>query len=613
MTFANLDWVTGLIGGGLIVLGVFGAWQAYFRQQNFLDHPLSALRNYVFSSRLAVMRHLLVGGVVVMGVLAFLRPQWGTNQSVIEAAGVDVIFTLDVSKSMKARDMAGGARLERTKGMIKYFVQNNPVNRYGLVIFAGEAFVSTPLTFDTEAFLTFLEGVDSDDVGKGGTDLASALKSSLERFVSEKSEKRGRAIVLISDGGESLGEKASTYAEMLLEDGVRLVTVGVGLDEPVPIPEGRDFFGKVVYKKHQGKVVYTQLNDAPLRDLASAAEGDYFRVENEDDFLNLVQYLEGLETTVLNRSVGEGKADRYQIFLFCSFLFFAVLLFFPKGKRLLSLGMVSLFLSGCWATDLYSRGKLSSLNKKVDQNYYSEATQGYSEIESLSESVASVARNNRGIVEYEQRDFETAVSTLESLTEKHCVNEGSDHCDQMYYNLGNALYRGGETRESKSDSIPYWTRSVEAYQQALVLNPEDELSAENLHFVQQKLQQAQQECSPSQGQSGDSNEEKQDSESKGKDEEGSSADSQSGENSDSGEGESGDKEDERYGLDENIKQQVQRYMEDMEKRERQAQRHFQRNPEAENADDFSDPFQRFFGRPGVDPRFGKGNGGEKDW
>lgn len=271
-------------------------------------------------------------------IIALFRPQWGIKKTTIQSNGVDIIFTLDVSQSMKAQDLSEKGRLlDRLTGakyMIKNFVQSQPGNRYGLVIFAGEAFVSTPLTFDHSAFFTFLDGVGYDDVGAQGTVLSEALKASLDRFLKQdEDDPRGKAIILMSDGGEEMDEATEHFAAIAKADGIRVVTIGVGSKEGVLIPESRDMFGNVRHKTHKGKLVYTRLNEETLQEIADMTDGEYFHVEKSGDLEIITESLESLQKSKLEQKVENRHEDRYQWFLLPAFLCFLVFIFLPKKKN----------------------------------------------------------------------------------------------------------------------------------------------------------------------------------------------------------------------------------------------------------------------------------------
>ena len=646
MNFGNFNIPLSIALVCFLVLATWAIWHAYAVNKKFEQSIFARLRNYDCNKTLFIVKYICLGLSLLLLIIAILRPQWGSKKTTIQSNGVDVIFTLDVSQSMKAQDLSDGGRvLDRLTGakyMIKDFVQKQPGNRYGLVIFAGEAFVSTPLTFDHAAFFTFLDGVSYDDVGTQGTLLSEALKASLDRFLKQDDEDpRGKAIILISDGGEDMDEATERFAEIAKEDGIRVVTIGIGSDEGAPIPESQDFFGNVSYKQHKGEIVYTKLNEDTLREIADMTDGQYFHVEKAGDLEIITQELEQLQKSKLEQTVENMREDRYQWFLLPSFLCFIGFVFVPKRQLKVSLFKTrkvliifcTLLLSGC---DILTRYHIDQANEKFQKQYLKEAEMLYEQAEK-DEDLRHIAGNNRSIVDYTQRDFEKAKTLLQSLSEKSCKKESvQDYCDEIYYNLGNALYRFGEESQDPSIQTDQWSQAASAYEKALQINPEDKEAQDNLAFVQQKLQEAQSQQSQQgeegqqgnssesqQGQNGEQNESNEGNEKKEGEPSGENQEDQNGEEGEKSEAQKAAEkatEDAKYGLNEDLERQVEEYMQQMKQNESRTQQHFQRNPEAQQQDSndpFNDPFfQQFFGGNPQQRDF-KGNGSgkqlEKDW
>lgn len=270
----------------------------------------------------------LVVSVTLMSV-AVLRPQWGIKSVTQESKGADVMFVLDVSTSMNAQDIEVGKstidRLAFAKATIQSVVDAQKGNRYGLVVFAGEAFVVSPLTLDHSAFLTFLTGVGKKDVAVGGTDVNEALRAAIGRFDPADEEDRGKVVVLLTDGGDE--EQLASLEELkdhAAEEGIHIVVVGVGTEKGAPIVEGKDVFGRAVYKEYKGETVIPQLNNDLLKKTAKALGGTYYQSESADDLSVIVEQVEDLDLSVMKHDVMSGKGEKYAIFLIPSLLFFLV-------------------------------------------------------------------------------------------------------------------------------------------------------------------------------------------------------------------------------------------------------------------------------------------------
>lgn len=211
-------------------------------------------------------------------VVALARPQWGERTELLPRRGLDLVFAIDVSKSMRARDVSPD-RLERTKAEIGAALDELGENRVGLVAFAGTAFVQCPLTTDVEAVRLFLRGLDPAVVPQGGTALALGMRTALDLFESESQadgrKPTGRVLVVVSDGEDHLGGFEDIGAA-LAQASVSTIFVGVGgrLGEPIPIVDQN---GVVIgYQKDRtGKTVMTKLAAAALEQAAAAAGGAF--------------------------------------------------------------------------------------------------------------------------------------------------------------------------------------------------------------------------------------------------------------------------------------------------------------------------------------------------
>jgi Ca-activated chloride channel family protein len=179
----------------------------FFNNQNFSPFREHALLQVL----------LLLFGLLLL-LVALWRPQWGEEIQKTEKKGLDIVFAVDVSKSMNALDFSRGnqliSRLDAVRYLVEEFTKTRPSDRLGLVEFAGESFVASPLTLDHTVFLNFLQGISDDDLGIQGTNLSEAIEVSLARLEVQAPDERGKAIVLFSDGEETLSSDAEKMAEV---------------------------------------------------------------------------------------------------------------------------------------------------------------------------------------------------------------------------------------------------------------------------------------------------------------------------------------------------------------------------------------------------------------
>lgn len=206
-------------------------------------------------------------------VIALARPQFGTRVETVRRRGQDVVVAVDLSQSMMAEDISPN-RLEAARLAILRLIRNLDGDRIGLVAFAGEAFIQSPLTADYSAAALFLNAMDPEIMPVQGTDLGQALQMSLDAL--DQGAREDRILVLVTDGEDHEGE-IDPQIQRAVESGVRIHAVGLGSAEGVPIPagpSGRDGF----LRDDEGNVVTTRLDEATLQNLASATGGQYVRV-----------------------------------------------------------------------------------------------------------------------------------------------------------------------------------------------------------------------------------------------------------------------------------------------------------------------------------------------
>ncbi len=268
-------------------------------------------------------------------LIAVWRPQWGQDTQTTQKQGLDIVFTVDVSKSMRALDFSHGrdmvSRLDAVKYIVEDFVTKRKSDRIGLVEFAGESFVASPLTFDHTVFVNFLKNISSDDLGRQGTNLADAIEISIARLeVQSDSKQEGKAIILFSDGDETISSDAKKMAQLAKEKNIKIFTVGIGSEKGSPIPEGQDAFGNIKYKQYKGETVLTALNPEPLKEIANITGGEYFHAEDISDLRKLTKDLNALPKKISSEENITPAAEKYLMFVIVGTLLFIIGIILPR-------------------------------------------------------------------------------------------------------------------------------------------------------------------------------------------------------------------------------------------------------------------------------------------
>ena len=298
----------------MLVVFFFLTHQARQRALALLgDLELIQKLSATLSQRARVTKILLTLASVALLVFALARPQFGTRVETVQSEGQDVVVALDVSRSMLAEDVAPN-RLERARLEIMRIIQRLEGDRIGLVAFAGNAFVQSPLTIDYGAATLFLNAMDPGLIPVQGTNLGEALTVALDAF--EEGTRDYRVLVVVTDGEDHEGEIAQAL-ERAVEEGVRIHTVGIGSLEGVPIPEFNAAGARNGFlRDDEGNVVTTRLDESTLIRVAESTGGRYFPAlglrANLDPLIEEITGEEGRELEV--REVTQFD-EQFQIFL----------------------------------------------------------------------------------------------------------------------------------------------------------------------------------------------------------------------------------------------------------------------------------------------------------
>ncbi len=277
-------------------------------------------------------RTVLLLAAVVLLVTALARPQFGDRVDTVRREGQDVVVALDLSASMEAEDVAPN-RLAAAKLAVGRLIERLDGDRIGLVAFAGEAFVQSPLTLDYAAAALFLNAMEPDLVPVPGTDLGQAIEVALDGF-GEPGE-RNRQLVVITDGEDHEGA-IDAAVERAADEGVRVYTVGLGSTEGVPIPSFDESGAPNGFlRDDEGSVVTTRLDGVTLQRVADRTGGAYYHAAAGAGaaFDRLVEELTGGEGGEIESREVTRYEEQYQIFLGLALLLLAAEALISERRR----------------------------------------------------------------------------------------------------------------------------------------------------------------------------------------------------------------------------------------------------------------------------------------
>ena len=211
-----------LLVPALVALSWWAAAQKRRDLARFGDRPLVDRLTATVSRRGQTAKTVLLVVTVALLVTALGSPQFGTRVETVRREGQDIVIALDLSASMVAEDMAPN-RLQKAKFAIADLIDHLDGDRVGLVAFAGEAFVQSPLTLDYGAANLFLNAMDPNTMSVQGTNLGQAIEVALDALA--ETDRRHRVLVVITDGEDHEGA-VDGAVERAREAGVQIYTVG---------------------------------------------------------------------------------------------------------------------------------------------------------------------------------------------------------------------------------------------------------------------------------------------------------------------------------------------------------------------------------------------------
>jgi Ca-activated chloride channel family protein len=272
-------------------------------------------------------------------VLGLVNPKIGTKLETVKREGVDIVFAIDVSKSMLAEDIAPN-RLEKSKRLVSEIINQLASDRIGIIAYAGQAFPQLPITTDYGAAKMFLQSMNTDMLSSQGTAINEAIELASNYFDDE--EQTNRVLFIVSDGEDHSEGSTLDAVELAVEEGIRIFTIGVGKTKGSPIPIKRNGIVESLKKDSQGEVVITRLNEEILEEIADEGDGEYVNGSNTDDAVDFIKE----ELNQMDKKEFEAKQfaeykDQFQWFLGIGllFLFLEVFLLDRKTKWLKKLNL----------------------------------------------------------------------------------------------------------------------------------------------------------------------------------------------------------------------------------------------------------------------------------
>jgi Ca-activated chloride channel family protein len=512
MNFSQPIW---LIAGLAACVLLWWRYRRFARQQCTAltmfasPHLVDQLTRSVSAGR-RTLKHVLIMVGVACVFVALARPQAGYRWEETHRKGLDILFAVDTSKSMLTQDVKPD-RLTRAKMAVNDLVDKLDGDDVGLIAFAGDAFLQSPMTLDYDAFRESLDALDTSTIPRGGTDIARAISEAQAAFSTENDH--DKILVLITDG-EDLEGSAVTAAEAAAKDGVKIFTVGVGTTNGDLIPVPTDNDGTEFVKDASGQFVKSRLDESMLKKIAAVTGGMYQPLGQRGEGLTAI-YSQGLapfQRHDLASRQHRVYLEQFQWPLLAALCCFLAEFLIGTRKRLprateapvsrntvrfaqrrpklvAQTALVAMVLATLvWPR--FVQASPQSAEKAYDKGDFTAAAQQY-------QTAATKAPNNvelnfnLGTAAYKAGMFDDAAKAFQ----KSLTTDQLNLQQETYYNLGNTQYRQGQQTETTNpkQTISTWQQAIQSYDAALQLKADDADSQFNCDFVKKKLEKLQQQ------------------------------------------------------------------------------------------------------------------------
>ena len=462
----------------------------------------------------------LISLALLFFAIGMARPQLGAILKEKQVRGAEIMVVLDVSNSMLAEDYSPN-RLERAKLAISKLVDELQGDRIGLIIFAGESFVQLPVTSDYVSAKIFLSSITTESVPVQGTAMGEAIRTAIRSFTSES--ENSRAIILITDG-ENHEDDPVAAARDAVDMGARVFCIGVGSPEGKPIPVDGELL-----KDKDGNIVVTRLDEATLKEVASAGKGLYVRAGNTEFGLNpVIDEIRSLDEKDFQSVVFEEYDEQYMYFFVIALIFMLIEFMISDTRNRRSLfgggkGMVAVLIlmlaSPVMLQAQSDRSEVRAGNREFKKGEFREAELDYKRA-LVEDSTSITAKYNLGNALYRTESYSEAELYLKGLGDS-LKSVSPSRASDCFHNSGNLALKQKKYQEA-----------VDAYKESLRLEPDNFETKSNLAYAQKMLKEQQQQQQNQQNQNQQQDQKDQQDQDQNKDQDQQNQDNQQDQNQD---------------------------------------------------------------------------------
>lgn len=313
----------------LMVLFLYLLFWKRKKQREFGDLALIQKLSPEKSSLKAILKFCVVALGLIFLIIALVNPKMGTKMETVKREGIDIIFAIDVSKSMLAEDIAPN-RLEKSKQLVSQIINQLGNDRIGIIAYSGNAFPVLPITTDYSVAKMFLQTMNPGMISTQGTSIDEAINLAAT-FVNKK-DKTNKLLIIISDG-EDHSDDSESAAEEAKKLGIKIITIGVGTEKGGTIPLKRNGVVESLQRDQNNEVVTTKRNTDVLKIIAKTTKGGYVDGNSTKEVVAYVKNaLDNIEKTEFESTQMANFTSQFQWFLGFGFFLLFVDIFLLERK-----------------------------------------------------------------------------------------------------------------------------------------------------------------------------------------------------------------------------------------------------------------------------------------
>ena len=261
--------------------------------------------------------------------ISLVNPKIGTQLKTVKREGVDIVFAIDVSKSMLAEDVAPN-RLEKAKRLVSQIINELNSDRVGVIAYAASALPILPITNDYSTAKMFLQSFNTEMLSSQGTAILESIKLAKDYYDDEN--QTNRVLCILSDGEDHEFENQN-ISEIVEDTGITIFTIGLGTAKGAPIPIKSNNIVQSYKKDSEGEVVITKLIPELLERLANSTSGVYIEGVNTEEVVEtIIEKLKEMDKQEFESKQFVAYKDQFQWFIAIALIFISLELFVFEKK-----------------------------------------------------------------------------------------------------------------------------------------------------------------------------------------------------------------------------------------------------------------------------------------